>query len=305
MIQLLLKRLQFFAGWKVYQYRILIFLLLRHNLFAGPFRRLVKRKACQGESGDVMRLISRSIFGPAGKELRIPKDAMIYKYFECNGYWGLPTSYFIQELLRKKRVSVILDLGAHVGLVSLQAIKLNRNRGKVIAVEAIPKHHEYLVENFSHNNLVSFCGAVVGNSNSGAITMHVDFENLGNTSAFEALLASESKGENQVRVPIIDKNLVLSSIDKKPFVLKSDLQGFDASVLSSFDNDFWDLCVGGVVEVNAHSQISEDEVNVVVSLLSNYKYLSWSPFYSGHISAAEIRDFWLAGNEGERDLYFW
>ena len=268
-------------------------------------RHIFNRKACVETPDGFLKLHSKSIFGPAHTRISIPKDGLIYSAFLKNGYWSLPTSFFIFQRIKKINHPLILDLGAHVGLVSLQSLKLNFGFGRVIAVEALPNHFKALSENFESLNLTSYCGALVANSSVTSVKMSVDSVNFGNSSLLDEIVSKDLGRNYQIEVPVIPQSIVTNAINGSKFILKTDLQGLDVAVLSSFGDDFWRNCSGGVIEVNAHSQIDFQHVNVLLERLADYSHVSWNPFFTRRISDREIFDFWTSGKKCEKDLYFW
>jgi FkbM family methyltransferase len=301
----ILKEKQIWLGGLAYEVRMGFSLLFINRSMAGYILRVLNRSACVEESNGNLRLKTKSIFGPVGTSIRIPKDKVIYAYFLKDGYWALPTSYFISKRLKKMRSPLIVDLGAHVGLVSLQSIKLNFNRGRVIAVEALPNHFASLVRNIGAEKLTAFCGALVSDASLVNIKILVDKMNLGNSSAFTAIVPKELGRSDQIEVPVIALNQVTKAINNSGFILKSDLQGYDAGVLANFGDDFWKFCLGGVIEVNAHNEIKSTDIIKLLERLHNYRHISWHPFNLGRISDKEVFDFWTAGNDLERDIFFW
>ena len=301
----ILKRGFIWCGWRGYEARIVLSLLFIHNNFRGLFFRILKQNACkEGVGGDLI-LKSKSIFGPAKKSVSIPKDKTIYANFMKGGYWSLPISYFIFRRLKKMARPLIVDFGAHVGIVSLQSIKFNFDKGKIIAVEALPNHFAGLKNNIDPEKLTAFCGALVSNPSTLNVRMTVDTVNLGNSSALDVIVPKDLGRSYQVEVPAIAVNQVTKAINGSAFILKSDLQGYDAGVLASFGDEFWRSCLGGVVEVYAHSEINRIDIEILLERFKKYRHLCWQPFNIGRISEKEVLDFWTAKNGLEKDIYFW
>lgn len=292
-------------SWRLYMIRIVFFLLLKHGVWKSVIFRIFHIEACFDSNNEVLRLRSKSIFGPRDTTLIVPKDNFIYLHFKRSGFWGLPTSYFIRHKMKKLDNPLVLDLGAHAGLVSLQALKMNFNKGRVVAVEALPNHYHALVCNFSPEKLVAFSGAITGEDFLSRISIAVDTNNLGNSSLLSDLVSSQNVQVNQTEVDVISKDLLLNEIGISSFILKSDLQGYDAKVLSSFPANFWNSCKAGVIEVNAGSAINALDVSEVLRRIDCFANVSWTPFNIKRLNTQEIYEFWTSKSGQERDLYFW
>jgi hypothetical protein len=154
-------------------------------------------------------------------------------------------------------------------------------------------------------DLTGYCGALVSDSSLTTLKVTVDTENFGNSSVLDGIVPGDIGRSYQVEVPVISRIQVTSAINGSKFILKSDLQGYDACVLANFDDTFWRLCRGGVIEVTAHNQVNEVEIRSLLARLRKFRHVSWLPYNIGRVSDSEIFDFWTAGNRLERDLYFW
>jgi FkbM family methyltransferase len=299
------KRSFIWCARRCYTARIALSIFFIHKNFRGLFIRALKQNACiEGVNGDLI-LKSKSIFGPAKKSISIPKDKAIYDQFMKSGYWSFPTSYFISRLLKKMKKPLIVDFGAHVGLVSLQAIKMNSDNGKVIAVEALPDHFTSLQKNIDPEKIVALFGALVSDPDIRKVRMTVDTVNLGNSSALDEIVPKVLGRSYQINVPAILLNQVTQKINGSAFILKSDIQGHDAGVLARLGDEFWSSCLGGVIEVNAHKNIDRKDIEKLLERFTNYRHLSWQPFSLGRVSEKKLLTFWTSASGLERDIYFW
>lgn len=258
--------------------------------------------ACHDGGGNSLVFNRKSLFGEKGVEIRVPRDKYIFEKFMKNGYFSLPTSIFLSQGL-KKGCNSILDLGAHAGLVSLQAIRIARETNvQVIAVEPIPSHHECLRANFKDLKLESFA-AGFANGNEEHLKIFVDKENLGNSSILPVLLSEKLDNDSYISVQAVSLEKVLRGIGTSNFLLKSDLQGLDLHVLSSMKSDTWRQVRRGVIEVNSHIHNSKEECMRLLDKLENFFYLSWEPYPFKEVSRMEVQNFWLSGKSEERDLF--
>jgi FkbM family methyltransferase len=244
----------------------------------------------------------RSLFGKKGKRLLIPHDLVIYRKFTKLGHWSLPDSIFLAKGL-KKNCNTIVDLGAHAGLVSLQALRIaGKSNTRVIAVEPIPAHVECLNFNFKDENLTLHNGGFVS-GNEKELKIFLDSGNLGNSSALPSILSNALNSEEFVIAPAINILDVMESVGVSNFVMKSDLQGLDLHVLSSIPINFWKQVKRGVIEVNAHENISQNECTYLMDQISELFKMSWSPFPFAEIPRKSVEEFWTGKSLEERDIY--
>jgi hypothetical protein len=87
------------------------------------------------------------------------------------------------------------------------------------------------------------------------------------------------------------------------FVIKSDLQGHDALVLSRIPERIWDKTESAVVEIWASKEIDERDVSGCIRMWGMYKRLSWDG--AGHLNCTleEVRNFWLSQDNTQRNLF--
>jgi FkbM family methyltransferase len=198
----------------------------------------------------------------------------------------------------------ILDLGAHAGLVSLQATRISRRDDlDIVAVEPVANHFECLKQNFQGQSLRLFAGGFA-NGNEDFITIYIDKDNLGNSSILQSIAAKDAPIDEQFLAPVVHLSEVYETIGNRNFILKSDLQGLDLHVLSGAPKSFWQQVQRGVIEVKAHSDINAFECVNLLGQLDEAFDLSWQIFPFKKISKEAVQDFWLGRSCKERDLFF-
>lgn len=262
---------------------------------------IIRGSACQEIGSDRLLIRWPGLFGLKGTVIAVPRDNEIYTRFQKYASWCPSVSLFLSKSFRKKG-RLLLDLGAHAGLISLQTQKFSSNsRNQIICLEPIPRHIDSLRFNMSQLN----CQIIerVLSFDKADVTFYIDKINFGNSSSFFNIVGSENS--HKLVLPSITAPEIENILGSAPIVLKSDLQGFDAYGLSLFSENFWNRVERGVVEVLASAEIEKDYVILTCARVGKFKNISWSPFGRSRITELELLHFWISKTGEERDVYFW
>lgn len=292
--------LRIYKKWKfLINYRLLPFLHLKGA-----------RKFDQLKNGNLLiSLNAASSLGSKGTVLEVPKDDIIYQELRHRGEWEKEVSNFlsscIKDLKKKSRNITLLDLGANIGLISLQVINDLEFSIELIAVEPLPQHISALERNLkpiSRINDVIILPVALG-LESKMEYIHKQNTNSGNTSLIARVVPTDQV--SKVRIQMLDTEEFASKYlaSDSNFVIKSDLQGFDAKVLARLGKEIWEKTYAASVEVWALTEIEKQDVS---NLLGNWKYfnkISWSSSFSNIVTLEEIREFWLSGTNTHRNVY--
>ena len=292
--------LRIYKKWKfLINYRLLPFLHLKGA-----------RKFDQLKNGNLLiSLNAASSLGSKGTVLEVPKDDIIYQELRHRGEWEKEVSNFlsscIKDLKKKSRNITLLDLGANIGLISLQVINDLEFSIELIAVEPLPQHISALERNLkpiSRINDVIILPVALG-LESKMEYIHKQNTNSGNTSLIARVVPTDQV--SKVRIQMLDTEEFASKYlaSDSNFVIKSDLQGFDAKVLARLGKEIWEKTYAASVEVWALTEIEKQDVS---NLLENWKYfnkISWSSSFSNIVTLEEIREFWLSGTNTHRNVY--
>jgi FkbM family methyltransferase len=155
-------------------------------------------------------------------------------YVFANDYIGRMVTFFgdldpaISDLIRKivRRGDVVVDVGANVGIVTLQSASLVGSRGKVFAFEPVARLADLLERSSAENGFGNVTVLRVALSDfAGKGVMHVPDQSLG-CSTLRPGLDGESCQVN-----------LLDAVDfgpdfKNPRLLKIDVEGHEAEVLA-------------------------------------------------------------------------
>ena len=259
---------------------------------------------------DKLKLNRNSILGEKGKELIVPKDDVIYQKIKLSGYWELNECKFLSEGLvnlekRGSKKFALLDLGANTGLVTLGTVNLARTPNDLLMVEPLQKHVEAIVHNLKDvevtNERIIYPFAL--GKKSGELEIYSENSNQGNSSLIKDLVPQDGYMESKITLVQASKFHDESLQHYSGFVLKSDMQGMDSEVLSSFPKAFWEKCNRAVIEIWAISEIQEDECNLLINYWSCFDYASWSPKTKEKVSSQDLKEFWLSRTGKERNLF--
>lgn len=257
--------------------------------------------ACQDIGGDRLKIRRPGLFGSKGTVVAVPRDREIFIRFQKYASWCPSVSLFLSRSFRKKGM-LLLDLGAHAGLISLQTQRLSLNtQNPIVCVEPIPRHADSL--RFNMRDLNCKIIAKVLNVDTNDVTFYVDETNFGNSSSLRDVVGNVNV--HQLVLPTVTAQQIESLVGTATIVLKSDLQGFDAYGLSLFSENFWNRVERGVVEVLASADIEKNHAAVTCARIGKFRNISWSPFGISRIDESELLQFWISMSGQERDVYFW
>jgi FkbM family methyltransferase len=248
-----------------------------------------------------------------GGLLKAPRDEMIFEYLKNQGCWAKEESDFLVEQLNKLEdcadlKTVVVDMGANVGLISLQIAKKANFVPEFIFVEPVPRHIEALKFNLLGNSQIKsfkICEYALA-KNSAKGTMNINHQNLGasyisnNPQNHGGDFTSES-----IQIKGIDDFAKEYLFGYERIFLKSDLEGFDLEVLGNLSPDYWNKVIAGVLEVIPDKNSDVHALENVLKQLESFATVTWDPFAHIKLSALEVSNFWLYGeSDSTRNLFF-
>lgn len=157
-------------------------------------------------------------------ELILPsQDSSIVPAIVGGAYESFEVDLFI---LLAKHSQEILDVGGNIGLYSVVAAKTN-STSHVTAFEPIKENLDYFRKNISLNGLknIELVGSAVGAS-SGELEIHISNVSIGHHSA------AQKSGQNgkTIKVEMVSVDDFVKSKNKKPDLIKVDVEGYDFAV---------------------------------------------------------------------------
>jgi len=257
-----------------------------------------------------VRLNKSSILGEKGTILNVPKDNVIFQNVRTYGHWEKHECEFISRALQTAHLSTqskvaLLDIGANVGLVTLGAINLSKTATDIHLFEPTPIHIFALKHNLKN---LKISGDIFVNEHglsnkSETIKLYRDLGNSGHSSVFNKAVNVQNREEIEVRLESANQYFESNLLNYDSFIVKSDIQGLDAQVLSNFPIEFWKKVKAAVIEVWAFTEVKNEDVEDLITKLDGFQNLSWDPYFRIKPTITEIKKYWLSRNNQQRNLY--
>jgi FkbM family methyltransferase len=255
-----------------------------------------------------LQLNRNSALGSKGTVLALPMDEVIFQSVKQWGDWEPEVSKFLAHGLkiacRKPHIkTVLLDIGANTGLVSLQAMNLSNASAKVILFEPIPRHASAIKHNLRNLSNIHVNEFALSDIN-GEANMYTQANNHGNTSLLNSVVPEI--GMISTKIQLVETtaycNKFLNNFDR--YVIKCDTQGMDALIMSRIPESIWKNCVSAVIEVWALDEISKKDVEALLSMCQEFEYVAWQPnIRKEKIGLNEVSEFWLGKSGAQRNLF--
>jgi FkbM family methyltransferase len=261
----------------------------------------------------ILEFNSDSHIAAKGEKVMLPVDNMIFKHVKIFGEWGtLESDFLAGEINKLTSIGVspekitFLDLGANVGLISVQTLRKSSIRVHVIAVEPIPflvSGIEYNMNSLIPNAEITIVTAALSDETQSA-NIAISRGNFGGASL--TYDASSNLGLDYLTVAVLDSLEFAESHlrDAHHLVIKTDLETYDCKVLSRFPSWVWEKIHAGAVEVTASNDSDLSGLPQLVDYLRRFTRLSWDSHFHTFIDVEEVRSFWSSGTSEIRNLYF-
>lgn len=282
-------------------------------LFGSVFRVCGAKEIAANRDGmSILVLNKETPLGKRGTVIYCPRDKNIYVSLVARGYWEKCVSDFLGDLIRnsekvkRNEKIAILDIGAHVGLTSIQALKKSEKEVDLVVVEPLKLHFDALIANLSTidvaamNNFKAFNCAL--GASDGTVDLHSEVVNLGNSSIFRELVTTSSV---LTRVEIRRSDIFVSEVTDsyREIVFKLDTQGSDAQIFSMFPEAVLHKALGGLIEIWAHPNLDADLIRNACDKISKFSRLCWSNDFKNQISIKDVEKFWTSKSSQQRNLY--
>lgn len=237
--------------------------------------------------------------------LYLTLDHIIGRIALVHRQWDYAKQSFLIDVCREQNEPFcLIDVGANIGLFTRQTLN-NRhlNVQKVFTYEPHPQNY-YLLE----RNLAGIDKIVKRNIglsvDAGRLSFYIDPNNVGNYSLnrnamppdYQTISVDIGRGGEE-------SEKWLDSWHGR-FIYKSDTQGFDETIATSFDFDFWHRVRCGTFEMWKIEGKSFD-VDKFVRILDIFPNKVFESDKSRNLSSKEIIGFLGAPESATDDLLFW
>jgi len=225
------------------------------------------------------------------------------------GYWSEDLSKFLASGINKNMV--LLDLGAHSGLVSLQVFNLS-SVPKLYAVEPKKDALEALKTNLKKIEQlcnIEIVDAAVTNIKGKTGYLYTQLGATMNSSIDSCLPGNPTESEiiietvKTIHSTELCKKL-LSFAGTSEIALKSDLQGMDVKILSEFSDIFWSKVRIGSIEICSLEYGAEKEINLLIRRLKNLKQIFIDDQLTREISFEHLSKFYTSNSGKTLNIYF-
>jgi FkbM family methyltransferase len=277
------------------------------------FRRmkLVGATEIKSEQSGVSRLVlnKTSILGFKRSTIWLPKDEVIFKSVLNYGYWEPLESKFLAEIINTKPSNYyeILDIGANIGLVSLQTLNSINKLTSINTYEPLGIHNFCLRKNLSnHPNLSSLtCEEFALGSKNESAMIYTDLTNKGNSSlSIDSMFGAEYTTEiisirdtNSVMYQFMDRTKI------KRYLVKMDIQGSELDVLSRLPATFYQKTDGMVIEISSDSKVDSRTVDKILKNWAIFTNIRFNHPNAKRISVNRVREIWNESTGKQRNLF--
>ena len=257
---------------------------------------------------DILMLNSTSALGNKGDLIALPKDQVIYRHVKRFGEWEPNESSFLSNLafLNQDDQLVFLDLGGQAGIITRQYLnKSIKFTDSSWIVEPLMRHRDAIAYNCSNwvqkGELRIFPYAL--DRIDQAREIYVENKNSGNASLLDYLPISRGKSIETINTKRVKSFEEIIFKPNVKFLIKSDLQGMDAEVLSQFSENFWNQSIGVVVEIWALPSVNKEYIEKLIQLWQCFNSFSWDSSLKVRTHLEEVKDFWLSGSGATKNLF--
>jgi FkbM family methyltransferase len=278
---------------------------------AGQKLNLTGAKEIASSDEDMAKLkLNRNYpLGIKGTEIQLPKDKIIFQFIRLRGGWELKESRFLANELKRLSTSeksekiALIDIGANVGIVTLQAMNLAKTSNACIFFEPSSLNASSLKKNLSNSHFKFTVNEFALSNFDGEATLYTEGSNRGNSSLIEALVPISEKSSEKVKIRDTREffNFELTSFNI--FIIKCDTQGYDALILSRIPPIAWNKVNAAVIEVWALPSIKELDVKILLSKLSEFSSVSWDSDFNSNLDLDNLAKFWLSKTSESRNLF--
>jgi FkbM family methyltransferase len=279
------------------------------NAFLGSIRLNMKilREAYQVQSLEISPEKSSLLYlendSGTAFNLHLPSDAVIGATTLINKSWDASRLTFIEQTTKESKTSLCLvDVGANVGLFTRQCLHIQKNIKNAYVYEPHPGNFDLLQRNLREIKKIHFNNAGLGPSNA-TMAFYLDPNNAGNYSLNSHAMSEEYA---TISVDILQAN---SEKDKwlqtnEPIIYKSDTQGFDESIATSYDLAFWDHVRCGCMELWKIEGKKYDK-DKFMHIMEKFTHKVFADKPTQPLTSSALAEYLNGADRHSEDVLFW
>lgn len=281
------------------------------NYYVLPYFKVSGAKdiGVNSDGNHVLSINSEKFLGKKHTLISMQKDSGIYEYVRVTGGWQLEECHVIAEALDKSALSTgmmstFVDIGANVGLISLQVANIVKSRIKIQAVEPLPRHYKSIPSKLAKaQNIDSIkIWPVAISKDDGLAEIYSEKSHFGNTS-----LDKKSMGKHKFKTEKIETISALKIFsemnqDLTKFVIKVNTQGLDLFIISAIPEGMLQKTDCILLEVWSQKGISKKQVERIDSICSMFSDIFIIGEPQIKLNANDVKNVWLSESNKTVDL---
>lgn len=239
------------------------------------------------------------------KSISLPTDGIIGKTAFDQNCWDREKINFFHLHSQRYDKLVLVDVGANVGLFSRQCISALNNIEVIYAYEPHKVNFSILQKNLSDVRVKSVLINAAISDKDEETTLFEDQRNCGNYSLNKGAMWDHPEYTTSV-VKVINalgEQSKWTAIDK-PVFYKSDTQGFDELIATTYDTDFWSKVECASFEL---WRVDKPELNTdkFIQMLNQFPNKTFQYENRNSLTNQEILNY-MSGRDGNHeDLLCW
>ena len=253
--------------------------------------------------GALVRLRETGPLGDKVATLALPFDKTMAPAVLAQAAWQPEEIAFLSRLLTRDRYT-LLDIGANVGLVTLQILQAQPKVKAAICVEPDPQNFACLSFNTARHGATVVRHNVALGGEEGTAEFFRDVRNIGNYSLNPDAMRGQDFERAAVTVRDAERFLAEQrpSLMAAPLIWKSDTQGYDELVISKAPADIWGNVQVAIVELWRIQKpaFDADAFRAKLDAFPNRRIGS-----GPQVTTDEVMTFLSGADYAHDDLYLW
>lgn len=240
-----------------------------------------------------------------GEVVELPYDRSIATTVMARGTWQPEAVEFLASHA-PAAPTVLVDVGAHVGLVARALVHRVPSVAWTVCVEPHPVHVAYLRRNLAHLRDWHVLDAALDAAGAPRALLE-DRDNGGNCSLHPAAMHGRPHGTRTVRCVAPTAATLLASVPpalaSAPILWKSDTQGSDEAIVTALPDAFWSRVVAGTMELwrMERAPFHRDRLRAV---LAGFPVLELSDAPGRRASLDDVLAYVAGRDDRQCDLHF-